>query len=156
MCLCPGIFKNGFCNLKRPPHQIKFACKWYGTIRFLAWHPRNVHPTQQYRLHFVHCDFLKSPDILHPPIHRGGPTVAVTKQPPFFTWIVTKHPLCDIFPTCFMMPLFQSCDTLSLCDILPLFDNRPYSHTVTFNPAASFAPSTETSSPLLSLCCWFT
>ncbi len=30
-----------------------------------------------------------------------------------FSWIVTKRPLCDIFPACFMTSLFPYCDILS-------------------------------------------
>jgi hypothetical protein len=35
-----------------------------------------------------------------------GCNVAVMKRPPFFTWILSKCPLCDIFPTCYMRSLF--------------------------------------------------
>ncbi len=87
------------------------------------------------------CLQTKCPRILCPPSPEGGHNVAVTKRPPFFTWIVTKCPLCDIFPAFFMTSLFPHCDILSLCNILPLSDTGPPSHILTFTPAVSFSSS---------------
>jgi hypothetical protein len=61
----------------------------------------------------------KRPWILCPPSPGLDYNRAVTKQPPFFTWIMTKIPLCDIFPTCFTTSLFPYCDKLSPSDIYP-------------------------------------
>ncbi len=95
-------------------------------------HPQNVHPTQCPRFHYIHCDILSPEETcrdLCPPSPGSGHDVAKIKQPSFFIWIVTKHPLCDSFPACFTTSLFPHCD---ICIVpvwhFPFFDTCPPSH----------------------------
>ncbi len=114
-------------------------------------HPWNVHPTQCPRVHCIHCD-ISTPDRTSRDFTstqpQGGCNVAETKCQSYFTWIVTKRQLWDIFPFCFMPSLFPYCDILFLCDILPLFDTRPLSHTMKFITTVSFSLSSDTYFPL--------
>jgi hypothetical protein len=79
--------------------------------------PRNIHPMQRPMFTTSTVKFCLQMNVqgfyIRPPNPGGGHNVAVTKRPPFFLWIVTKHPLCEIFPACFMTSLFPYCDFLS-------------------------------------------